>query len=139
MKITKACIYSLVIVTLLSCERTIDFDLDDVTPKVVVEATIENDTPPIVFLTKSVAYFSTINLDSLTSSFIHDAEIYVSNGTLTHKLKEYAVPIGPGTTYFYYYYSIDSSNIGTAFTGELDHTYTLRIVTAGEEYTAPTK
>jgi hypothetical protein len=139
MKIVKACIYSLVIVTLLSCERTIDFDLDDVTPKVVVEATIENGTPPVVFLSKSVAYFSTINLDSLTSGFIHNAEIYVSNGVLTHKLKEYAVPILPGSIYNYYYYSIDSSSLATAFTGELDHTYTLRIVTGGEEYTASTR
>lgn len=79
-------------ILLISCERKVDFKLDDVTPKLVVEATIENGQPPVVYLTKSQAYFSQIDLSALANSFVRNAEVYVSNGTLTHKLKEYIIP-----------------------------------------------
>jgi hypothetical protein len=62
--------------------------------------------------------------------------VYVSNGTLTHKLKEYAVP---ATGYTFYYYSLDPASPGTMFTGELMKQYSLRIVTNGKEYSAITK
>jgi len=121
---------------LLGCERDIDFDLKEEAPKLVVEATIENGTAPMVILTNSLSYFSTISPELLTQSFVHGADVFVSNGTRTHKLKEYTVPlIG---NYSLSYYSIDSSNLATAFTGELNKTYSLRIVAAGNEYTATT-
>lgn len=121
---------------LVGCERDIDFDLKEEAPKLVVEATIENGTAPMVILTNSLSYFSTISPDLLTQSFVHGADVFVSNGTRTHKLKEYTVPlIG---NYSLSYYSIDSSNLATAFTGELNKTYSLRIVASGQEYTATT-
>jgi hypothetical protein len=123
-------------ILLISCERKVDFKLDDVTPKLVVEATIENGQPPVVYLTKSQAYFSQIDLSTLANSFVRNAEVYVSNGTLTHRLKEYTIPAGGGLNF--YYYSIDSANLATAFTGELNKQYSLRILTEGKEYTAVT-
>lgn len=123
-------------ILLISCERKVDFKLDDVAPKLVVEATIENGQPPVVYLTKSQAYFSQIDLSTLANSFVRNAEVYVSNGTLTHKLKEYVIPAGGGLNF--YYYSIDSANLATAFTGELNKQYSLRIITEGKEYTAIT-
>lgn len=123
-------------ILLISCERKVDFKLDDVTPKLVVEATIENGQPPVVYLTKSQAYFSQIDLSTLANSFVRNAEVYVSNGTLSHKLKEYVIPAGGGLNF--YYYSIDSANLVTAFTGELNKQYSLRIITEGKEYTAIT-
>jgi Domain of unknown function (DUF4249) len=123
-------------ILLISCERKVDFKLDDVTPKLVVEATIENGQPPVVYLTKSQAYFSQIDLSTLASSFVRNAEVYVSNGTLTHRLKEYTIATGGGLNF--YYYSIDSANLATAFTGELNKQYALRILTDGKEYTATT-
>ncbi len=122
---------------LTACEKTIEIKLDDVTPKLVVEGTIENDKPPVVYLSKSQAYFSKVDLVALANSFVHGAEIYVSNGVLTHKLKEYAVPAGGGFTF--YYYSIDSSSLSTAFVGELNKQYSLRIVSEGKEYNAVTR
>ena len=125
------------LLVLQSCERTIDIKLDDVTPKLVVEAVIENERPPVVYLTKSVNYFSRIDLDTLVNSFVHNADVFVSNGTLTHKLKEYAVPITNGL--YVHYYSIDSTNLSTAFIGELNHAYTLKIIYNGSEYLASTR
>jgi len=118
------------------CEKDIHFDLDQAPPVMVVDASIENNKPPQVILTRSFSFFDQINPQILESSFIHDAEVYVSNGTFTHKLKEYAIPIIPG--YTAYLYSIDSSQLATAFLGELNHNYSLRIVADGKEYLSQT-
>lgn len=126
----------LTVILLVSCERQIDFDLDDVTPKLVIEATIENSEAPVVILTKSQGYFATIDPSILANSFVHDAEIYVSNGTLTHRLKEFAIAAGP---YTFYYYSNDPASPGTSFQGAVKTDYALRIVSEGKEYTASTR
>ncbi|MBD0332408.1 MAG: DUF4249 family protein, partial [Chitinophagaceae bacterium] len=123
-------------ILLFSCEKTVDFKLNEQPDKLVVEATIENSQPPRVFLSNSLNFFSKISPDVLAQSFVHNADVFVSNGVLTHKLKEYSLQIAPG--YFLYYYSIDSSNISTAFLGELNTKYSLRIVSNGKEYFAVT-
>jgi len=102
-----------------------------------VDASIENDRPPFVILSKSLGYFSEINPDILAESFVRNAQVSVSNGTLTHQLKEYSLDLGSGNTL--YYYSIDSSSLGTAFLGALNQDYTLTIIWNGETYTARTR
>jgi Domain of unknown function (DUF4249) len=119
-----------------SCEKAIDFKLNEVPPKLVVEASIENGQPPIVYLSKSLSYFSDVSPSVIQASFVHNAEVYVSNGTFTHRLKEYITPIAGG--FNFYYYSIDSANLATAFVGELRKNYSLRIVDDSKEYTAVT-
>ena len=95
------------------CEKDIEFELDEQEAKLVVEATIENNEAPIVILTRSIGFFSNITLPMLAQNFINNADVTISNGTLTHKLKEYTVPLAPGINF--YYYSIDSANLSTAF------------------------
>lgn len=121
---------------LLGCEKDINFKLDNAEPKIVVEATIENDQPPRVILTRSIGYFAEITAKDLTQSFIHNADIWVEGNSGTHKLKEYTIPVGQGFSFSYY--SIDSSNLATAFTGELNHSYSLKIVSEGKTYTSKT-
>jgi hypothetical protein len=125
-----------VIIFLLGCEKKIEISLNDQTPDLVVEATIENGEPPVVILTRSLGYFSTITPQMLAESFVHGAKVFVSNGTSTHKLKEYTTMLAPGA--FGYYYSVDSSNLATAFLGELGKSYSLRIVSDLNEYKAVT-
>jgi hypothetical protein len=129
-------ILAITTVFLISCEKKIDFKLNNTEQKLAVEATIDYGQPPVVRLMKSLDYFSQITPEILANSFVHNAQVFVSNGTLTHKLKEYSVPVGNGISL--YYYSIDSSNLATAFNGQLQHSYSLRIVTDGKEYTATT-
>ncbi len=121
---------------LVSCEKTVHFDLDEQPPKLVVDGSIENNKPPTVVLSRSLDYFSEITPDILEGSFVHDAVITVSNGAKTHTLKEYAVPAPEATLY---YYGIDSANLATAFLGELDKTYSLTIAVEGKTYTAQTR
>jgi hypothetical protein len=121
---------------LFGCEKKVDFKLHDQPDKLVVEATIENGQPPVVILSKSVGYFSKISADLLNQSFVHGADVFISNGTLNHKMREYSRSIGNGVTF--YFYSIDSTNLGSSFVGELNHQYSLKIVSEGKEYTATT-
>jgi hypothetical protein len=125
-----------IILILVSCEKGVSFDLEESLPKLVVEATIETNEPPIVVLSKSQNYFSAITPGLLEAGFIRNADVFVSNGLLTHKLKEYTVPLANG--YTFYYYSVDSANLASAFVGQTNTSYTLRIVNSGKEYTART-
>lgn len=133
----KCCFHLLILCLILfSCEKSISFDLDESASKLVVDATIESNQPPLVILTKSLNYFSKISPQLLVGSFVQNADVYVSNGSLTHKLKEYTVTLSGG--YALHYYSVDSSSLATAFAGESNRKYSLRIVTDGKEYNAST-
>jgi hypothetical protein len=132
-------IFLLIIITftLTSCEKGVTFDLEESSPKIVVEATIETNRPPFVILSKSMNFFDQITPDILANSFVRNAAVYVSNGTVTHKLKEYTVPLATG--YSFHFYSIDSADLSTAFVGQTNTQYSLKIVAEGNEYTAVTK
>jgi hypothetical protein len=121
---------------LAGCEKNIDFKLDQTDPKLVVEASIENGTAPVVFLTRSFDYFSEITPTMLSGSFVHGAVIKISNGITTHQLKEYSVPVANG--FSLYYYTTDSSNLATAITGQLKTSYTLDIIVDGKNYKSAT-
>jgi len=125
-----------VVLFLSSCEKNIDFNLKNADDVLVVDGQIENGQAPIVIITKSFDYFNSISPQLLASSFVRNAEVTISNGTLTHKLKEYAIPLGGG--YTAYYYSIDSANFATAFVGQFNKQYSLNIKASGKEYIATT-
>ena len=91
----------LLLIIFTSCEKDIDFNLDESAPTLVVEAEIENNKAPRVVLTKSTSYFSELTPEIYLNSFVRNAEVYISNGTLTHKLKEYAEPIFLGINTYY--------------------------------------
>ncbi len=129
------CVLSIVLL-LAGCEKDINFDLNNAEDVLVVDANIENDQPPIVVLTKSLDFFSTIDPALLLNSFVRNATVTMSNGVKTHRLKEYATAIGGGITL--YSYSIDSSNLATAFVGRENTTYTLTIEAEGRTYTSTT-
>ena len=126
----------IILISFYSCEKTVDFKLEEAEPKLTVEATIENGLAPVVILSKSVNYFSTISIQQLADIFVHDAIVEISNQRQTHRLKEYAIPLGAGL--FYYYYSTDSTSLSTAITGELNTSYTLNITYENEKYSAAT-
>jgi hypothetical protein len=130
------CVIALLVTLCTSCEKDVDLNLKSAEPVLVVDAKIEDGQPPVVVLTKSLGFFSNINAQILANAFIRNADVYVSNGTLTHKLKEYPLQLGPGLVA--YFYSNDLLNPATSFTGQLNSAYTLRIVSEGQEYTSNT-
>lgn len=124
------------VIGLISCEKNIDFKLVESQPALTVDAQIESGKAPIVVLTRSFSYFEKIDASLLTNSFVRNADVYISNGTRTQKLKEYVIPLSPGL--LAYYYSIDSSLLSASFGGELNKKYQLRILAEGKEYLSET-
>jgi Domain of unknown function (DUF4249) len=121
---------------LTACEKNIDFKLKDAENILVVDAEIENNQPPTVVLSKSTAFFSTINPSILSGTFVNNAVVTISNGTKTHQLKEYPINLGGGFTAFVY--SNDVTNLATSFNGEFNKKYTLTITADGKTYTSET-
>lgn len=127
----------LFVLLFISCEKVIQLDVNNQPAKLVVDASIENDRYPKVVLSASLNYFGTITPEQLAASFVHGAEIDISNGTLTQRLKEYIIKDTSG--YSYYYYGVDTADASTTFKGELNHTYTMAIKTQdGNSYNTTT-
>lgn len=126
----------LVLIFLTSCEKNINFNLNKAPDVLVVDANIENGHAPQVILTKSFNFFSTVTPALLANSFVHNATVSISNGIVTHQLKEYAYPVNADLNV--YVYSIDTTNLATAFVGSFNTLYTLSITSGGNNYTAVT-
>jgi len=122
--------------SLMSCEKDISFDIENQPPKLVVDAQIEEGQPPIVLLTNTLNVFNSITPQLAAGSFVSNAKVTISNGTKTHQLKEFSIAIGGG--FFLNYYSNNPANPSTAFVGDTNTRYNLRIETGGEVYTATT-
>ena len=121
----------------ISCEREINIVVQNQKPKLVVDGSIENNQPPVIVLSKSLNYFSTISQQELAASFVHDAIITLADGSKTIQLKEYSITDTSG--YTFYYYTLDASRPADAIFGAFNTQYHLDIKTAdGEQYTSTT-
>lgn len=121
---------------LASCEKDITIDLDKTTEKLVVDASIETDQAPLVILSRSLDYFSKITPELLSSSFVRDAEVFISDGSRKMKLKSDSVSNGVG--YSIVFYTNDPGDPGNAIIGRLNASYSLEIKVGGKVYTATT-
>lgn len=133
MRIGIICLF--LIMALVSCEKTINIDTDITSPKLVVDASIENDQTPTVILSSSFGYYSSIDSTVLKNSFIHNAIVTISDGTKTHQLKEYKIQVANG---FVYYYSSDPANPTTFMKGVLGKHYELKINYQSQLYSSTT-
>lgn len=124
----------LLLLTLASCEKTISFRPIRQSQKLVVEAIIENDAYPVVYLSRSLDFFSNISVQALSESFVHNATVTISDGSRSQILKENFRPVQ--NDYGVYYYTSDPAS--GAFGGALNRNYTLTITADGEQYSATT-
>ena len=53
-----------------ACQREIDMKLPEYQPKLVIEGSIETGSPAMVMLSKSIPYFSEINLGTLMNDVL---------------------------------------------------------------------
>jgi hypothetical protein len=120
----------------LACEKPIDFSPRNPEPKLVVDATIESGNYPIVYLSRSLSFFSRISVDQLANSAVKGATLQLSNGTSTFPLLEYEIPLDDN--YSLVYYAFDTLNPSASFRGVEGETYTLTISADGQEYSATT-
>jgi hypothetical protein len=124
---------------LMSCEKEVKINLNSAPPKLVVEGFIEKDYPPVVVLTRSIGYFSKIDLSTLSNSFVHNAIVTVDNGSRKVTLREYSIDTSGGNKL--YFYTLDTAGgIGlNFFRGETNKSYTLTIEADGNRYESITK
>lgn len=118
---------------LVSCEKDINIKLDPSQTKLVVDATIENGQAPVVFLSKSLDFFSKINPEVLASSLVRNARIKIGDGTSEVILTEDSILRNTSKIYFY-----TTSGSGLFFRGKTNTKYTITIEVLGEVYTATT-
>ncbi|HYJ63084.1 MAG TPA: DUF4249 domain-containing protein [Parafilimonas sp.] len=118
-------LYFSFIILLFSCERTIDLKVNNQPAKLVVDATIENNQAPIVVLSNSLNYFSNISPQELSSSFVHNAIVTLSDSTKTIQLIEYNYKDSSG--FQLYYYTVDYTSGSQILYGKLNTTYHLNI------------
>lgn len=112
------------------CEKAIDVKLPDYQPKLVIEGTIENERPAMVILSKSIPYFSEIDIDYLKDSvFITDANVTIAsdNGETEQLTCQYC---NDSPLYFAY--------VSNHLVGRENSSYTLTVEYAGNTYTATT-
>jgi hypothetical protein len=123
--------------TLVSCEKEVHINMSSTAPRLVVQGAIETGVYPYVFLTSTIGFFEKVDLSTLEKSFIHGADVKVSNGSKTITLREYSFDTGSSSKF--YLYSIDTADLANAFVGEEGKSYTLTITYDGKTYTSVTK
>lgn len=127
----------LFLTTLIGCERNISLQLDQTDPKLVVDASIENNSLPVIVLSRSLNYFNSFSTEQLSNSFEHDAIVSISNGSDTAKLIELSITNDSG--YTFYYYTCDITKPREVIYGRFGKAYTINITTTdGASYTAST-
>ena len=118
---------------LVSCEKDINIKLDPSQTKLVVDATIENGQAPVVFLSKSLDFFSKINPEVLASSLVRNARIKIGDGISEVILTEDSIVRNTSKVFFY-----TTSGSALFFRGKINTKYTITIEVLGEVYTATT-
>ena len=136
-----------------SCEQEYIPDVSGEGPKYVVEGYIEageNPFPPYVILTRSFDFYSTIDPDQFSESFIHDADVFVSDGTTEIKFEEICFEDLPpeirNEAAAQFGFNGDSlqinfcvyTDLSNQLQPQVNRTYDLRIITGSDTLTAST-
>ncbi|HVX51554.1 MAG TPA: DUF4249 domain-containing protein [Chitinophagaceae bacterium] len=123
-------------ITATGCEKNINLNLNKQAPVLVVDAQIENGKAPVVVLSTSLDYFSSISPQQLEQTFVHNAKITVSDGSTTTQLEEFSETDSAGFKIYLY-----TSNPGLPgnIKGAFNTKYHLDITTeGGDTYSATT-
>jgi len=124
-------------ISITSCQKEIKINLKSSPPALVVQGEIENGQPPLVLLTSSFGFFSTVDFTNLQDIFVHDAVVKVSDGMRTVQLREYVFDT-TGSARFYVW-SVDTANLANLMLGEMNKSYTLTIDYKGKVYSSTVK
>jgi hypothetical protein len=126
----KLLLFVVPVVWLLSaCEKEITVDLPKSEQKVVIEGFIEQNYPPIVFVSLSAGYFDPVDSSSIDKLSVRDAIVTISDGSRTETLKIYDNRY-PAYTFI---------SFTNPMVGEFEKTYTLKVVVNGKEYISTSK
>ncbi|MEM8908626.1 MAG: DUF4249 domain-containing protein [Bacteroidota bacterium] len=143
----------MIVVCTWACEEEITPIGSDDPPEIVVEGFIEGGelpTPPVVIITKSIPFSRIVGDGRLSSLFVHDAEVQVSNGSQTVQLSEFCwddlEEDQKRSILENFNLGFDSLAVNVCvytdpninFLGEIGQTYDLEILAEGKRLTAQT-
>ncbi len=128
--------FFLLLILLAGCERDIAIVPTAYAPKLVVDAEIENNRPPLIILSKSLNFFSSIDSAELANSFVHNAVVTIREGNAVYSMKEFEVRGTNGSRIFYY--SNDPLS-PQQLLEQLGKKYTLTITVDGQTYNSETE
>jgi len=122
-------ILTLLIFDLFSCEKNIKINTPPFNEKIVIQGAIDCNDYPIVFLTKNLPYFGSIDSSMIYNMIVQNATVVVSDGSINDTLikafnQNYFPPI------FYK---------GTKIKGDVGKTYFLTVSALGKTYTSSTR
>ncbi|RDV14739.1 DUF4249 domain-containing protein [Pontibacter diazotrophicus] len=152
MKIRPSIFCLLMFLLLTGCEEDLNLILPEGEEMLVVEGHIEQGTPPVIVLTRSVPVFSDLSVEALEQSFVHDAQVTVTSNGQAYMLQEVASPafseelrqivsvqlgipaeqLRRNSGFLFYVYTTDE------LMGEVGQSYRLRISQEGRLLTATT-
>ena len=122
-------IMGLISIFCTSCQKEIEVDIPDYDRKIVIEGRIENGSPAMVIVSRSVNYFAPLNLETLMNDvFIKDAVVTVSCDGVSEQLQFTLCEDSP--VYLAY--------VGRNIIGEPGKRYDLRVEIGDTVYTAST-
>ncbi len=84
MKTLAACMLLLGVMGIHSCSKVVKVEIPAQSQKVAVDGSIELNVPPIILLTKSQAFFGTINLNDFSNYFVHGANVKITGSDGSH-------------------------------------------------------
>ncbi len=71
-----------------SCEKEISNELPEQESQIVVEGSIENGQAPIIFLSQSFSFFSSLNFEDIVNNFISGASVSITVDNKTIDINE---------------------------------------------------
>lgn len=123
------------LVSLSGCEKEITLNAPQNQPLLVVDAEIENGVAPVIVLSTSLSYFSSIDTAQLFQSLVKDAVVSISSGNRFFPMvfRQVVLPNGARLGF----YSNDPAS-PSPLLGAIGTTYTLNIQYKGQTYNATT-
>ena len=148
--IQKIAFLSLLIMGLNSCSKEVKIDIPGFDEQIVIDGSIETGTPAIIFLSNTRDIYAPTDINSYLSGFISGATVIVSDGTITDTLTEICtdnLPAGFDSIAAEFFglpiEELVSLNlcayVSTGLVGELEKTYTLKVIHDNKTYTSSTK
>jgi hypothetical protein len=128
--------FFLLVILFAGCERDIAIVPNTGAAKLVIDAEIENNRPPFIFLSKSLNFFSSIDSAALANTFVHNAAVTIQEGNTVYSMKEFEVRGANGNRIFYY----SNDPLSTQqLLGQLGRKYKLTITVDGQTYSSETE
>lgn len=135
-----------------SCTKEVQIDIPGYKEQVVIDGSIETDSPPIVLLSRTNNIYSPTNLQAYLDGFISGAEVIVSDGTTTVTLDEICTDNLPSGTeeiaaqifgipaeQLVLLHLCAYTTFNTDIWGQVGKTYNLTVNFEGKSYTSSTQ